>query len=110
MMANEEVVALYAQARQHYGDEHQMKKCAEECCELSTAILRLTTGCDGHSQDECLDNVMEELVDVDIMLAQMGGIFEQTKNSRGLTLLDIYERKLQRLKARVEEEALAAKA
>lgn len=102
-MKTDEQVELFVSARQHFGDEHQMKKCAEECCELATAILRFVNGCDGHTVEECVDNVMEELVDVNIMLNQMWGIFGPWCNSSGLTLKDIEDKKLQRLKFRIEE-------
>lgn len=103
-MTNDEQVALYIEAREHFGQDHQMCKCAEECCELATAIMRYTNGCDGHSQQEIIDNIMEEIVDTDIMLNQMWGIFGGMKDSMGRTLEDIKMQKLCRLKCRIEEE------
>lgn len=107
MMSEEEEVDLYVKARLHYGDEHQMRKCAEECCELATAIMRLTNGCDGHTEQQCLDNVIEEMVDVDIMLNQMWGIFGPRVSPSGLTFNDIKKKKLHRLQCRIEEEQSA---
>lgn len=103
-MTTTEQVDLFIEARMHFGDEHQLRKCAEECCELSTAILRLTNGCDGHTQAQCHDNCMEELADVTIMIDQLWGIFGPTKDSNGHALNDIVQRKLHRLKCRIEEE------
>lgn len=103
MMTTLQQTDLYMRARDFFGDEHQLKKCAEECCELATAIMRLVNGCDGHSETECIDNVMEEVVDVDIMINQLWGIFSLVRTSSGQTLKEIAEYKLQRLKTRIEE-------
>lgn len=103
MERDEKEVELYVRARKHFGDEHQIKKCAEECCELATSILRYVNGCDGHTEQQCFDNLMEEMADVDIMLNQMWGIFGPRKNSSGLTLEDIKQKKLKRLEERLQE-------
>ena len=97
-------VEIYVRAREHFGEEHQLRKSAEECCELATAIMRFTNSCDGHTAQECLDNILEEMADVDIMLNQMWGIFGGMKNSDGETVGDIRTRKLHRLLCRIDEE------
>lgn len=108
-MTSEEEVKLYVDARNLFGDVHQMRKCAEECCELATAIMRYTNSCDGHTEQQCLDNVLEELADVDIMLAQMWAIFGPLRDSCNYSVSDLKEKKLLRLQCRIEE-ALDAQA
>lgn len=60
----------------HYGFESQSLQCIEEMAELTQAIskLRRSRGIGQKtekSEQECRDNVIEELADVYIMLVQM---------------------------------------
>lgn len=97
------IKTLFDRARRRYGEQHQMKKCAEECCELSTAILRFTNGCDGHTVTQCLDNVLEETADATIMVDQLYRIFRNTVDSQGRTITDIIIEKLTRLEQRLDK-------
>ena len=102
LMEHKEVSALLDRAIQHFGEEHQLKKLAEECSELSTAILRLTNGCDGHTEAECNDAVLEEVVDVSIMIEQVFRILRDRKTSDGRDIFDIINYKLTRLEQRID--------
>lgn len=96
------IIALFDRARKVYGERHQMKKCAEECCELSTAILRYTNGCDGHTAIQCFDNILEETADVAIMVDQLCRILSDETDSTGRTLADLIVEKLVRLEQRLD--------
>ena len=96
------ITALFERARKVYGERHQMKKCAEECCELSTAILRFTNGCDGHTANQCFDNILEETADVAIMVEQLCRILHDEPDSTGRTITDIIIEKLARLEQRLD--------
>lgn len=77
---------------EHYGKFTQIVKCMEECGELIRAPgkhLCEERGC---------ENVVEELADVDIMLAQMRYLFGHAEVDR------VRAQKLARLKMRMEEE------
>lgn len=97
------IIALFERARKRYGEQHQMQKCAEECCELSTAILRFTNGCDGHTVTQCFDNVLEEAADATIMVEQLFRIFHDAVDSQDRTITDIILEKLARLEQRLDE-------
>ena len=60
----------------HYGFESQSIQCIEEMAELTQAITKLRRSrgigqTTEKSEQECRDNVIEELADVYIMLVQM---------------------------------------
>ena len=58
------VQSLYKKAREKWGVESQLLMCAEECSELTHAVLKyLRTGDDG--------NFIEEIADVELMLGQV---------------------------------------
>lgn len=53
----------------HYGLSSQLKKLAEECCELAQAALK-------SEQDYgYVDHMVEEIADVEIMIAQIKELF-----------------------------------
>lgn len=60
----------------HYGYDAQSRQCIEEMAELTQAINKWWRVC-GHGQNteksnqECMDNLVEEMADVQIMLWQM---------------------------------------
>lgn len=56
---------IIEKAIRHYGRQHQQIKAAEELGELQTAILK---GLDGRLD---FNNLMEEIADVEIVLAQL---------------------------------------
>lgn len=60
---------VYRQAVLKFGPEAQTRKAAEECVELSLALLHAL---DGRAN---VDNIAEECADVEIMLAQMRLIY-----------------------------------
>lgn len=84
--------AICYTALEHYGPHHQIVKCMEECGELIRALARHL--CEENNRE----NVVEELADVDIMLAQMRYVFGQQDTARARV------QKLARLKMRMEEE------
>lgn len=61
---------------EHYGYDSQSRQCIEEMAELTQAINKFWRAC-GNGQDtekssqECMDNLVEEMADVQIMLWQM---------------------------------------
>lgn len=57
---------IYKQAIETYGKDAQLKMCIEEMAELTQAICKSFRGKDN------LDNIIEEIADVEIMLAQLG--------------------------------------
>lgn len=61
--------SLYAKAILAFGAEAQTRKAAEECVELSLALLHAL---DGRAN---MDNIAEEIADVEIMLAQLRLIY-----------------------------------
>lgn len=68
----------------HYGFESQSIQCIEEMAELTQAItkLRRSRGIGQKtekSEQECRDNVIEELADVYIMLIQMIYLMEASE-------------------------------
>jgi NTP pyrophosphatase (non-canonical NTP hydrolase) len=84
--------AIVYTALEHYGVQHQIVKCMEECGELIQALARNMCG------EHYAENVAEELADVEIMLMQMRIAFGRHKVDR------IKAQKLARLKMRMEEE------
>ena len=60
---------IYREAVHWFGAESQTRKAAEECVELSLALLHAL---DGRAN---LDNIAEEIADVEIMLAQLRLIY-----------------------------------
>lgn len=61
---------------EHYGYDAQSRQCIEEMAELTQAINKLWRVCGNgqkteKSNRECMDNLMEEMEDVQIMLWQM---------------------------------------
>ena len=60
---------IYGRAVVKFGAEAQTRKAAEECVELSLALLHEL---DGRAN---LDNIAEEIADVEIMLAQLRLIY-----------------------------------
>lgn len=60
----------------HYGYDAQSRQCIEEMAELTQAINKYWRKCGngqstGKSKKECMDNLIEEIADVQIMLEQM---------------------------------------
>lgn len=68
----------------HYGFESQSIQCIEEMAELTQAITKLRRSrgigqTTEKSEQECRDNVIEELADVYIMLIQMIYLMEASE-------------------------------
>lgn len=84
----------FTEPLEHYGTFTQIVKCMEECGELIRALGKHLCG------ERCCENVVDELADVDIMLAQMRYLFGHAEVDR------VKVQKLARLKMRMEEEEL----
>lgn len=84
-----------------YGESAQLDMVIEEMSELTKAILkdRRNTFSDGSKSSECLDNIIEEVADVEIMLEQLKIIFSCHNN-----IDKVKVNKLNRLKDRLESE------
>lgn len=80
------------QATRVWGKEAQMLVMAEECAELTQAILKVV-----NRKREDNDNLLEELADVIIMANQMLHIFGDEK------VKQIIETKMQKIKSRLEK-------
>ena len=91
MMTKEERDELYAKAIDTWGQMPQINMVNEECGELITSLARYLRGRD------TVDDVITEIADVSIMMEQMAVLFgkEQFEKEK--------ERKLQRLKERLEK-------
>lgn len=91
-------MSIYSDAIKHYGEDHQLMKCAEELNELAAAIIgyvmRKQEG--GSPQPH---RIMCEKADVEITLKQVGMIFADYAN-----VCDKERRfKLHRLAERIQE-------
>lgn len=64
-----EIKEIYKQAIETYGKDAQLKMAIEEMAELIQAICKSFRGADN------LDNIIEEIADVEIMLAQLKLIY-----------------------------------
>ena len=86
-------------AIEHYGVEHQLNKVQEELGELITAISKW------RNKDVFLIEVVDEIVDAEIMIAQLKLILEKIYEIE--ISEDIEKRteyKLERLKQRIEDD------
>lgn len=90
-MTKEERDELYTKAIDVWGQLPQIDMVFEECGELTTSLARYLRGRD------TADDVITEIADVSIMMEQMAVLFgkEQFEKEK--------ERKLQRLKERLEK-------
>lgn len=79
-------------AIKHYGMTMQMIVAIEEMSELTKVIIK-----DFRNVDGARDQIVEEMADVYIMLAQLEIIFEAQND-----LYEIVDRKLERLEKRME--------
>lgn len=61
---------IYKRAIEEYGKDSQLKMAIEEMAELTQAICKSFRGKDN------VDNIIEEIADVEIMIAQLKIIFE----------------------------------
>lgn len=79
---------LFKQAIAKYGKEAQLKTVIEEMAELTQAICKSFRGKNN------LDNLIEEIADVEIMLAQLKIIYEidesKVETWKGLKLFRLY--------------------
>lgn len=80
---------IYQQAIAKYGKEAQLKMVIEEMAELTQAICKSFRGKNN------LDNLIEEIADVEIMLAQLKIIYEidesEVETWKGLKLFRLYK-------------------
>lgn len=86
----------------HYGYEAQSRQCIEEMAELTQAINKLwRANKNGQStrktEEECLDNLIEELADVQIMIWQIECLI-------GCDIAQAIENKVKRTMERMREE------
>lgn len=88
-----EIIEIEKRAIEAYGKDAQLKMCIEEMAELTQAICKSFRGVDN------LDNIIEEIADVEIMLAQLKLIYKLNKNE---VLVKKVE-KLRRLEERLND-------
>lgn len=69
-----EIIEIEKRAIEAYGKDAQLKMAIEEMAELTQAICKSFRGKDN------LDNIIEEIADVEIMLAQLKLIYKLNKN------------------------------
>lgn len=85
-----EIIEIEKRAIEAYGKDAQLKMCIEEMAELTQAICKSFRGVDN------LDNIIEEIADVEIMLAQLKLIYKLNKN-------EVLVKKVEKLR-RLEEQ------
>ena len=88
----------------HYGYDAQSRQCMEEMAELTQAINKFWRVCGNGQKTEksiqdCRDNLVEEMADVQIMLWQMEYLLLS-----GQEVNQMIEKKLDRQLERIEEE------
>ena len=88
---------------EHYGYDAQSRQCIEEMAELTQAINKLWRVCGNgqkteKSNRECMDNLVEEMADVQIMLWQMEYLLLAQEVNQMIT------QKLNRQLERIKEE------
>ncbi len=88
----------------HYGYDAQSRQCIEEMAELTQAINKLWRVCGNgqkteKSNRECMDNLVEEMADVQIMLYQLGYLLDSR-----LEVSEIITKKLDRQLERIVRE------
>lgn len=69
-----EVDLIYITAIERWGRDAQMVKAAEEMAELSAVLLKYVNT-DEKQRSSLVEHIREEMVDVEIMLEQLGLIF-----------------------------------
>ena len=94
----EEAEVLY-KALEFYGHKSQEDMMIEEMSELTKAILKCRRTY--YSDDEALNNAIEEMADVYIMLMQMYQYFCADKNTRAY-FGEILHNKISRLEERIK--------
>lgn len=92
-------MSIYHDAIAHYGEDHQLMKCAEELNEMAAAIIGyVTRKQEGGSPEP--HRIMCEKADVEITMKQLGMIFASWAN-----VCDREKRfKLKRLAERIQED------
>lgn len=93
---------LYRKAFCRFGTKDRLLKTVEEMAECSAAIVRHVNQPAGHEAQEVMDSVLEEVADASIMMEQTRAAFMKAKNSKGESVEDIRQRKLERLAVLVE--------
>lgn len=94
---------LYKACIAHWGAKSRVAKTAEECAELSASCVRFLLNPKGHTEAENKDSMLEELADVRIMTEQMMLLVGGMQDSKGRTLKQIIDEKLDRLQGLVKE-------
>lgn len=94
-----EINEIYKQAIETFGKDAQLKMCIEEMAELTQAICKSFRG------EDNTDNIVEEIADVEIMLAQIKIIYSLNKNEVCLKKAD----KIARLEMRLNNTAIINK-
>lgn len=81
---------IYKKVVEEYGKDAQLKMAIEEMAELTQAICKSFRGKDN------VDNIIEEIADVEIMLAQLKIIFEiepyKVNIRKGLKLVGLMQK------------------
>lgn len=95
IILNENFKALADESILLWGTSAQIDMMIEECSELIQVLVKRGRKRNGSTKED----IINELVDVEIMLAQMKNIYGSDKDAWN----DSYCNKLQRLKKRVEE-------
>ena len=69
-----EVDLIYVKAMERWGRDAQIVKAAEEMAELSAVLLKYVNT-DEKQRSSLVEHIREEMVDVEIMLEQLGLVF-----------------------------------
>ena len=96
---------ILTKAIQHYGKESQVDMCIEEMSELTKALLK-ERRCKNKDKEtsayyrKCVDDIIEEIADVQIMLDQMTIVFD----NGGFAVDRVRAMKVERLKDRIAKD------
>lgn len=87
----------------HYGAEHQVVKAAEELSEAATAAIRYSAGLRYDDKPDAYLNFVEELADVEVMIAQLKILFPNLEPAMAYVRRAKVTRQLERLKKEEEQ-------
>lgn len=84
----------------HYGAEHQVVKASEELAEAAAAAIRYSAGLRKDDKPDAYLNFVEELADVEVMIAQLKILFPNLE----LAVARVRRAKVERQLVRIRDE------
>ena len=99
-MKYDELTALNLKSAEYYGYNKQSQLLVEECSELIQAVCKYNRYKNTSKGIKCLENLVEEITDVEIMLEQIKAMLNITEEHTRAWKVT----KVMRTKARIEKE------